>query len=215
MHKRHKHQLHSSSARANAVISTVYRLMQEELSQAACERWCTYLNKELGCATFGPSDISSVPLMWVPAKPKLTRALLDEFGYGDLQASPTKKSIGTERTISKLLTRNAIERLCRNKGIEWLKASGELALEQLNDATRLNQTLSRVAFDLLVYVHARAVELQRENEADIVLALHSSDQTVVGRAMRGSGVVFCEGGRKIFARAVSLVRDALSDEVTS
>ena len=31
--------------------------------------------------------------------------------------------------------------------------------------------------------------------------------------MRGSGVVYCEEGRKIFARAVSLVRDALSDNV--
>ena len=31
----------------------------------------------------------------------------------------------------------------------------------------------------------------------------------VGRAMRGCGVVYCEAGRAIFARAIALVRDAL------
>ena len=60
-----------------------------------------------------------------------------------------------------------------------------------------------------MYVHARAVEIQREDGADAVLTLHSSDETVVGRAMRGCGVVYCEAGRAIFARAVALVRDAL------
>jgi hypothetical protein len=80
----------------------------------------------------------------------------------------------------------------------------------LNNTARLTQTLSRVAFDLLVYVHARAVELQREEEADVVLTLHSSGETIVGRAMRGCGVVYCVEGRKIFTRAVSMVRDALS-----
>eukprot|EP00966_Prymnesium_polylepis_P011903 273212-Prymnesium_polylepis.1 len=78
--------------------------------------------------------------------------------------------------------------------------------DQLNDPARLNLTLSRAAFDLLVYVRARAEELQREDGVEAVIELQSADQTVVGRAMRGSGVVYCEAGRVIFARALALVR---------
>ena len=73
--------------------------------------------------------------------------------------------------------------------------------------------LSRVAFDLLVYVHARATEIQREDGAEVVLTLHSSDETVVGRAMRGCGVVYCEAGRAVFARAVALVRSLEMNDV--
>jgi hypothetical protein len=74
---------------------------------------------------------------------------------------------------------------------------------------KLSQALSRVAFDLLVYVHARASELKRNEETAAVLELHSADQTLVGRAMRGCGVVFCEAGREIFERSVASVREAL------
>ena len=66
-----------------------------------------------------------------------------------------------------------------------------------------------MAFDLLVYVHARALELKHQDAADVMIELHSSDQTLVGKAMRGCGVVFCEKGREVFARAVTIVRDAM------
>ena len=75
---------------------------------------------------------------------------------------------------------------------------------------RLNHTLSRVAFDLLVYSHARAVELGQQDGGEAVLELHSSDQTAVGREMRGSGIVYCRRGREIFIRAVELVRETMS-----
>lgn len=214
------HKRHLPSSNVKTVVDAVYKLMQEELSRTACERWCSVLNAELGNRDFDPSggtldaepEVVAVPRTWVPAKPKLVSALLDELvnDQDDPRTPPAKKSIGTGGPISKLLARHAIERLCRNKGVEWLEASGELTSDQLNNASRLNQTLSRVAFDLLVYVHARAVELQREAGADVVLALHSSSETIVGRAMRGCGVVYCVEGRKIFTRAVSMVRDALS-----
>ena len=216
VHKPHKLKLKPHSANANAVIDAVHKIMQEELSQAARERWCSRLDAELGKGTFGPTPTLdatpiAVPRVWTPAKPKLALALLDEFlqDHDDPQASPPKKSIGAGGPISKLLTRRAIERLVRNKGNDWMEASGELTADQLGNATRLNQTLSRAAFDLLVYVHARATEIQREDGADVVLTLHSSDETVVGRAMRGCGVVYCEAGRAVFARAVALVRNAL------
>ena len=217
MHKPHKLKLRTPSVKAAVVIDAVCKLMQEELSEARCDRWCSRLNAELGEGVFNLSseaapDSESVPQVWVPAKPKLALALLDEFlrDGDDLYVLSPKKRIGVGSTVSKLLTRRVVERLCREKGIEWLKASDELAPGQLNDGVRLNQALSRVAFDLVVYVHARAVELARKEEADVVLALHSSDQTVVGRAMRGCGVVYCEEGRAMFARAAALVREALA-----
>jgi hypothetical protein len=60
------------------------------------------------------------------------------------------------------------------KTFEWLQACGELSIGQLDDPVKLNQALSRVAFDLLVYLHARAEELRREDDFDAVLELHSS-----------------------------------------
>ena len=91
----------------------------------------------------------------------------------------------------------------------WWGRRREREVAQRNDPVKLTHALSRVAFDLLVYVHARAVELKREDEMDVVLELHSSDQTLMGRAMRGCGVVVCEKGRATFARAVALVRDTM------
>ena len=213
-----RHQIRLPSSNVKTVVNAVYKLMKEELSRSACERWCSILNAELGNGGFGPIGGTldaepevSVPRVWVPAKPKLALALLEELmdSRDESQAPPPKKSIGSG-AVSKLLARHVIERLRRNKGVEWLEASGELTSDQLNNAARLTQTLSRVAFDLLVYVHARAVELQREEGADVVLTLHSSGETIVGRAMRGCGVVYCVEGRTIFTRAVSMVRDALS-----
>ena len=92
---------------------------------------------------------------------------------------------------------------------EWLQACGELSIGQLDDPVKLNQALSRVAFDLLVYLHARAEELRREDEIDAVLELHSSDQALVGRSTRGCGLVHCEAGRAILSRAATLVREGL------
>ena len=104
---------------------------------------------------------------------------------------------------------HTVERLRREKGFEWLQACGELSIGQLDDPVKLNQALSRVAFDLLVYLHARAEELRREDEIDAVLELHSSDQALVGRSTRGCGLVHCEAGRAILSRAATLVREGL------
>ena len=50
---------------------------------------------------------------------------------------------------------------------------------------------------------------KNEVQQNAVLDLHSSDQTLVGKAMRGCGVVFCETGRAVFVRAAESVRDGL------
>jgi hypothetical protein len=213
MHKPQKRKLGVQSTKA--VIDTVYKMMQEELSSAACDRWCSRLNAELGYGYFGAASggmneaKAKVPRMWVPSKPKLTLALLDEFVHA--RATLPKTSIGSNgATISKVLARCVVEDLCKAKGREWLEGCGELSIGQLNDSMRLNHTLSRVAFDLLVYTYARAVELRQQDGGEAVLELHSSDQTVVGREMRGSGIVYCRRGREIFIRAVELVRETMS-----
>ena len=218
IHKSCKQKLGAPNAQTKAVVDAVYKMMQAELSTTACERWCSRLNAELGLRSFGPgadgvpeTRAAKVPRVWVPAKPKLALALLDELHRTceECAEGARQVSIGSQSAISKVLARHAVERLRETKGAEWLRACNELADDQIGDAVKLNQTLSRVAFDLLVYVHARALELRREDEGHAVLELHSSDQTLVGKAMRGCGVVYCESGRVIFSRAITLVRGAL------
>ena len=64
----------------------VYNIMREELSDSACERWCSRLNATLGPGTFMSSSkveadqgCVEVPRVWVPAKPKITMAFLDKY----------------------------------------------------------------------------------------------------------------------------------------
>ena len=92
--------LHAQSARTNAVIGAVTRLMKEELGEVACTRWCSRLNTDLGCETFGEARVVDggssgdgdgetdgwpagpalpVPRAWVPSKPKIAMALLDQL----------------------------------------------------------------------------------------------------------------------------------------
>ena len=52
MHKQRKLKLCSPGARAKAMADAVYKIMQEELSESACERWCSRLNTELGPGCF-------------------------------------------------------------------------------------------------------------------------------------------------------------------
>ena len=218
MHKPNKSKDCSANAKAKKLAATVYKIMREELSESACERWCSRLDAELGRGTFestGEATESTgrpVPQVWVPPKSKITLALLDEFERASkaIRSDDQRARLGSDTAISKLLARHVVEQLCRDKGSDWLRGTGELTSAQLDDPVKLSQALSRVAFDLLVYVHARASELKRNEETAAVLELHSADQTLVGRAMRGCGVVFCEAGREIFERSVASVREALS-----
>lgn len=220
MHKQRKQRFTASKART--VIAAVSKVMRDELGGAAYDRWCSRLNTELGCGTFRPGGETPegqpvhVPTAWVPPKPKIVLALLDEFDRAHNDPTPDalpKATIGAKGAISKLLARHAVERLRRNKGPEWFQACGELSAAQLDDPDKMKHTLCRVAFDLLVYVHARATELVQHEDGDVVLELHSSDQTLMGKSMRGCGVVHCEAGRHIFARASMGVRDALRARV--
>ena len=72
---------------AKAVIDAVAKVLSDELSPAACERWRARLNAELGVDAFqaavdgSDSDSAqrlSVPRVWVPSKPKITWAACAE-----------------------------------------------------------------------------------------------------------------------------------------
>ena len=200
------------------MADAVYKIMQEELSESACERWCSRLNVELGSGCFKSSDKTeqcrgtTIPRIWVPSKPKITLALLSEFKHAseDKTSQVKQMRVGSEGVISKVLARHAVERLRQDKGVDWLRSSDELTAAQLGDPVKLTQALSRAAFDLLVYVHARALELKQESAASSVIELHSSDQTLVGKAMRGCGVVFCDKGRELFTNAITSVQNAMA-----
>lgn len=221
VHKQRKLKLHPHGARTNALVDAVYKIMQEELSESACERWCSRLNAELGSGCFKSSDEtaetrgSTVPHVWVPSKPKITLALLSEFKHAcEAKQSQVKQArVGSDSTISKVLARHVVERLRQDKGLDWLRSSGEFTVAQLDDTMKLTQALSRVSFDLLVYVHARTLELKEASAVSAVIELHSSDQTLMGKAMRGCGVVFCEKGRELFANAVTSIQSAMSASV--
>ena len=233
MHKKvRKPWLHaeSNSSRANAVINAVAKVMRHELSGYACERWNSQLNAELGSGTFGghveedssgdgdgEADVlvrapPAVPKAWAPAKPKLSSALLDQLACAteNPEVGSPRVSVGSTGAISKILARRAVERLREEKGPEWLEASGELSTAQLKDRVKLTQVLSRVAFELIVYVHARAAEMRKDDVGRVLLELHSSDQTLTGKGMRGCGVVLCESGRVYFGRAIAHVREELT-----
>lgn len=211
------------SARAKSVIDAVTKTMREELSEAAWTRWCSRVNSYIGSNAFDPSGneadagdiVAPVPRVWCPSKPKLALALLNELDRSDMSESATNSPtaspcVGTERHITKVLARRIIESMREDKGLEWLEACGELTDAQLKDPAKLSQTLGRVAFDVFVFMHARAIEIQREQGADdAVIALHSSDQTLTGKALRGCGVVCCADGRGILARAITMMKESL------
>ena len=229
LHRPMKQKNHSGDAlRLRSTVSAIEKMMRSELSDAARERWCAQLNGELGLKVFSSTSTASadaggqkdkiepdyaVPKAWIPSKPRLAVALLDELARAQDtgSAKPPRATISMHGQITKVLARQVIDSMRQEKGEGWLAACGELSEAQLGDPNKLSHTLARVAFDLLVYVFARALEFQRaDNANDALLLLHGSDDTLVGRAMRGCGVVHCEAGRAIFVRAVESVRERLA-----
>ena len=89
----------------------------------------------------------------MPSKPKITLALLSEFKHAsEAKTSQAKQTrVGSDSVISKVLARHAVDRLRQDKGLDWLQASNELTVAQLEDPVKLTHALSRAAFDLLVY----------------------------------------------------------------
>ena len=206
--------------KAQAVVDAVSKVMSDELSSAACERWRSRVNVELGFEVFRAdveepeSDASAenpcVPRVWVPSKPKLTLALLDQIEQEVDGALAPQACVGAEGSIRKIVARLAVDRMRTAKGESWLVDCGELAAEQRNNEAKLLQVLSKVAFSLIVYVHARGNDLVKEEGQDCLIALHNSEQSLGGRGMRGCGIVYCDAGGAMVKRALQLVRNGLA-----
>ena len=80
---------------------------------------------------------------------------------------------------------------------------GELSDAKLTDKARLTRTVERAVLDALAYVHAKAAAIRGEGDEGAVLQLQSADETLGGKQLRGSGLVYCERGRSLFQRALA------------
>ena len=213
------------SAKESALVTAVMRIMRSELSDSACRRWIAHIDSEVGRPVFGvvcehktrvhaESDPTLVvPSTWSPTKPKIALALLDVLASPvvDGPSPAPRTTIGEDGPLTKTVARHTIDRMREAKGEEWLRSCGELTSDQLESPNRVTYVISRVAFDLFVYLHARAVELRRELQADTaVLVLQGAFQTLHGRELRGCGIVHGGKGRELFAQTATSVRDKLA-----
>lgn len=208
--------------KGQAVVDAVLKVMSDELSPAACERWRSLVNAELGFEAFRAvvqepeSDASAesvhvtVPRVWVPSKPKLTLALLDQIEQEVDGVLEPQACVGAQGSVRKIVARLAVDRMRAAKGESWLADCGELAARQRDNEAKLLQVLSKVAFSLIVYVHARANDLVEEEGQDCLIALHNSEQSLGGRGMRGCGIVYCDAGGAVVKRVLQLVRNGLA-----
>ena len=205
-----------NAAKANALLGRLHDILK--LERITSEEIVSLLQSELRkkianiSQTMKPNVSSRVPSLWLPSKPKLTLALINVLTSAhDTDASLVHPCAGANG-LTKLLARQMVATMLDRKGEDWLKECGELTVAQLESPVKTSHTLSRAAFDMIVYVHARAEEIRQKDGADVVLELQSSDETLSGREMRGCGVVYCNKGRAIFAAACEGFREALQSK---
>ena len=86
---------------------------------------------------------------------------------------------------------------------ELARLKSEISVEQLQCNVRLDRTLARVASDVLAYLSVVALEGDEDDE--VVIELHNTDQRLIGICTRGCGIVFCEQGRTRFESAATRV----------
>ena len=214
----------SKAPAASELVAAVVAVMKSELSATAADRWRALLDTELRQTVFTSplairmlpttaprSPKNTVPTVLPVTRPKLTAAVLEAFASDDVLADgqPVRLSIagclGADGGLEKLLTRRVVTWLQERKP-ELLQAGDELCDAKLSDKIRLEKTLSRIAYDAIQYVHARATAAC-EDAADVVLELQSADQTLAGKPLRGCGLVYCRRGRLLFEQAVAKARD--------
>ena len=209
---------------ASELVSAVVAVMKAELSSTAAERWRTLLDAELHRSIFRSplairmldskpprSSVRAVSTVMPVSRPKLTAAVLEAFVSTAALADgrPVCLSagcIGADGGLEKLLTRRVVSWITEFK-VELLQPGGELSGEKLGDKARLEKTLSRIAYDVLQFVHARASATL--DDSDAVLELQSADQTLAGKPLRGCGLVYCRRGRALLERVVEEARVGL------
>ena len=145
---------------------------------------------------------------WAPSKPKLTKLILEAFQCNDPlpdgEAAVMSATTVDGRDLSKFMLKRALEMMRRAGGNDRLLSCGELPADVLDSPVRLDKAVNRAAADALVYVHSAAAALRgtTSGEGACVLELQTSDQRLSGVTTRGSGVVFCQAGRRLFDQAL-------------
>jgi len=217
---------------ASELVAAVVAVMKSELSTTAVDRWRVLLDAELPRPVFSSplavrmlacaaprAPEKAAPAVLPVTRPKLTAAVLEAFVSDDVLAGgqPVRLSVagclGADGGLEKLLVRRVVGWLQEYKP-ELLKAGGELCDAKLGDKVRLEKTLSRITYDAIQYVHARATAAC-EDAADVVLELQSADQTLAGKPLRGCGLVYCSKGRALFEKAVAEARVGSSASLAS
>lgn len=202
-----------SAIKANALLGRLDHILKLETTTSA--EVVSLLQSELIDAKFVSQDMKTtatnrVPRLWLPSKPKVTLALMEALKTVHESDCSNMRSAGANG-LTKLVARHVVADVLNTKGSGWMHECGELTVAQLESPIKTSQTLSRTAFDMLVYVHARAEEIRQRDGADVVLELQSSDETLCGRDLRGCGVVYCTVGRSMFDRASAEVFMELSN----
>ena len=147
-------------------------------------------------------------------RPKITAAVLDSMLGDDTLADGrgvrlgVPGCLGAMGNVEKLLGRRVVQWLREHRG-DLLLPGGELSGEKLSNVSRLKRTLSRLVSDTMVFVYKRATANAEGKLDGVVLELQSTTQTLWSKALRGSGVAFCQKGRGIFEEAVADIRASL------
>jgi uncharacterized protein (DUF2267 family) len=220
----HRHRASQSNKNVAHVAQAVLSVMKRELGADALGHWRSLFDAELGQPLFCDMKTAKratkslmkpmhprmlTPSAWTPSKPKLTALVLKAFLHGDdllaydglpIILKPSV-SLGTQRSLSKLVSKRAIDWLMAYRA-NVIRASCEATAEQISDGDRIHKVLSRTAADVLAYLHAMAISQLKEADA-VVLELHTTDQRLVGMETKGSGIVFCPQGRILFEQVVA------------
>ena len=203
-------------------------VMQSELSGEAIARWRKRLADELEQRAPPPPHSQASgrspgadtaprrfkPPMLPTSRPRLTAAAMEAFVSPDLLADgqPVRISvagcIGVEGGLEKLLSRRVVDWL-RQRRQDLLAPGGELSEATLNEPARLTKTLSRIVLDTLVCVQARAKDVRTPGSEGAVLEMHTAEQSIAGKQLRGCGVVYCPRGRVLFESALAEARESL------
>lgn len=207
-------------ASAAELMTAFTAVMQAELGTEAIARWRERLAVELGqvavpTASLCRSSCATSAAVLPTARPKLTAAVIDAMAStealsdGEEVRAVVNGCIGVKGGVTKLLARRVADCLRERRATDVLCAGGEIDDDALADPTRLAKTLSRVIQETMVCVFAAAEAARGEGDEAAVLELHTADQTLAGKPLRGSGVVYCPRGRHLFEGALTEARASL------
>jgi hypothetical protein len=199
---------------SGALVRAVNKVLKAELSASSIERWHGMLDEQLGEAVFkdtpDPTRIALPCKVWCPTKPRVARLLAQALTSKELLSDgahvcvTAPMALGSQQgTMAKIIARRVVDLVIAKHSGE-LKECGELRtnLFDENSEKQLAAAMARHATDVLTYIAARAKEMVGEGESAII-EMQTVDQTLHGRATRGSGLVVCEKGMALVEKAAA------------